>query len=559
MLLKRPRACTTTAMDDDSQANTMKLATNTIQSSSSSVRKRLVDGPKQKRGGLQLIRRSTHSSSSSSSSINDPQRRVIPLLIAIIVGLTLVLNRFQSDVILATMEQSLVRYRQEPFIISAVLVDNNISDIFGTAPIDFPGPEWHPTERSDRFPSVEARIQLYMSNWYQPPCNRKTQIDYTLSRDNETFPTLTYTGPIDDIVLTEYKSIVAPDAKILLEEETMADCGRTPLMEGNEGFNMLEKFPRTEKRIFRRSNLWNYCKDSIEIIAITKQLTRNKYSPILLQMGDEKSLSLSMPVIAKYRGRMPRKELERVSDPSTCADRPHATTAMGKGVGFDGFAPIVWNLNSERHFGMLEQAWREDMPWKDKILGTLWRGFMTGRMDDAEQATELEQCNSNTRCRFVYEANRMKSPLIDAKLIGMYPGYKGGKSCNGVQLVENVTSFAEMQSYKVILSLEGNDVSSALKWNLLSNSVVLMPPPTKTSWAMEELLEPWVHYIPVHANLSNLEEQIRWVGNNDDFARRIAERATLFMYDLWISPEAQLENLQVKYGILDRYRNLWRP
>ena len=74
---------------------------------------------------------------------------------------------------------------------------------------------------------------------------------------------------------------------------------------------------------------------------------------------------------------------------------------------------------------------------------------------------------------------------------------------------------------------------------------------------MEELLEPWVHYVPIHTNLSNLEEMIRWVGNNDDFARRISERATLYIYDLWISPEAKKDDIKVKRGILDRYRKYW--
>ena len=184
---------------------------------------------------------------------------------------------------------------------------------------------------------------------------------------------------------------------------------------------------------------------------------------------------------------------------------------------------------------------------------------MTGSMIDGPETTELEQCLSNARCRFVYETNLQRnSSLIDAALIGMYPTYKGGITCNGITLVAaNRSSLQELQQYKVLVVLEGNDVSSALKWNLVSNSVILMSPPTRTSWAMEELLEPWVHYVPIHTNLSNLEEMIRWVGNNDDFARRISERATLYIYDLWISPEAKKEDMQVKRGILDRYRKLW--
>jgi Glycosyl transferase family 90 len=423
--------------------------------------------------------------------------------------------------------------------------------------LDFPGPDWHPAERRDRFPSVEQRIRLYMSNWYQPPCTDQAKLPYRIDYDNMSFPTLTYTGDTEDPVQRVYDSIVQPDSKLLLELETITDCGRARI--GDEPWDSFEKFPRTESRIRRRPNLWNYCNDSIQIIQINNELNGGADSPVILQMGDEKSLSLSMPIVAKFRGRLSKQELDRVTAPSTCSDRLQANSMLGKGPGLDGYAPVVWNLNSVRHFGYVSVARSEDIPWSQKKLGTLWRGIMTGFVEDGPNATALDQCMSNTRCRFVYESKKRNSPLVDAAVVGMDPRYKGGTSCNGIQLkATNRTSYAEFQSYKVVLALEGNDVSSALKWNLMSNSVVLMPSPTKTSWAMEELLEPWVHYIPVHANLSNIEEMIRWVGANDDFARRIAERGSLFMYDLVFSADAKKDDLAVKYGILDRYRKLWR-
>ena len=115
----------------------------------------------------------------------------------------------------------------------------------------------------------------------------------------------------------------------------------------------------------------------------------------------------------------------------------------------------------------------------------------------------------------------------------------------------------QIQQYKVIISFEGNDVASGLKWSLLSESVVLMPEPTRTSWAMEELLEPWVHYIPMYPNGSNAEEMIRWVGDNDEKAKRIAERGRLFMYDMLYHPDAAKDEREVKAEIARRYRNLW--
>ena len=416
----------------------------------------------------------------------------------------------------------------------------------------------HPKDRKDRFPSVDARIRLYMSNWFQAPCSDTTRLNYVMEVDKDAFPILRYTGDVDGTEQTVYSSVVRADTKILLENETMSDCGR-PRVVGDPGWDKLEKFPRTESRIKQRGNMWNYCRDSIEILNITRTLNAKGSlpdSPLILQFGDLETLSRSIPVFAKFRGRISKTELQRVTNASTCADRPYATTMS---ITNPGYAPIIWNLNSVRHFGWFERARNQDIPWHEKKLGALWRGFMTGFMDISKNATELDQCLSNPRCRFVYETKLRNSSLIDAALIGVYSHYKGGTSCNGVPLrVSQQATLEEIQSYKVIVSLEGNDVSSALKWNLMSNSVVVMPPPTKTSWAMEELLEPWVHYIPVHANLSNLEEMIRWVGANDKHAQQIAERATLFIFDLWMSPEAKIDNEAVKYGIVDRYRKLWR-
>lgn len=86
---------------------------------------------------------------------------------------------------------------------------------------------------------------------------------------------------------------------------------------------------------------------------------------------------------------------------------------------------------------------------------------------------------------------------------------------DGIPIVKPRVSKRQIQQYKVIISMKGNDVASGLKWSLLSESVLLMPKTTQTLWAMEELLEEWVHYIPMYSNGSNAEAMIQWVGNND--------------------------------------------
>ena len=56
--------------------------------------------------------------------------------------------------------------------------------------------------------------------------------------------------------------------------------------------------------------------------------------------------------------------------------------------------------------------------------------------------------------------------------------------------------------YKYLISIEGNDVASNLKWLFASKCLILMPKPTCETWFCEGLLEPWVHYIPLENNLS---------------------------------------------------------
>ena len=76
---------------------------------------------------------------------------------------------------------------------------------------------------------------------------------------------------------------------------------------------------------------------------------------------------------------------------------------------------------------------------------------------------------------------------------------------------------------------------------------------------MEEWLEPWTHYIPLNRNLTNVEEMVQWMRNNDVDARRIAERGALFAYDLVLHPSAKKDDDDVKREILRRYRQFFVP
>lgn len=202
---------------------------------------------------------------------------------------------------------------------------------------------------------------------------------------------------------------------------------------------------------------------------------------------------------------------------------------------------------------MLEETPELDIPWDKKKDQSIWRGALTGKVERANRMSPEEVCSKLLRCQMVM--TYANSSLVDAALTTTADRIP--EIVSGVPVTKPPLSELEMLHYKAIISLEGNDVSSGLKWNLLSNSVVLMPPPTFTSWAMEELLEPWVHYVPLHHNLSDVEEKTQWVMTHSDEAEKIAQRATLFIYDMFFHPDAQAEDELIEKEIIRRYSSFF--
>ena len=58
------------------------------------------------------------------------------------------------------------------------------------------------------------------------------------------------------------------------------------------------------------------------------------------------------------------------------------------------------------------------------------------------------------------------------------------------------------------------------------------------------LLKPFVDYVPVKADLSDLEEKIKWCRDHDDECRKIAENAIDF-YNKYVAKDALLDYVQM--------------
>ena len=86
-------------------------------------------------------------------------------------------------------------------------------------------------------------------------------------------------------------------------------------------------------------------------------------------------------------------------------------------------------------------------------------------------------------------------------------------------------TIGEHLDYKFIMSLEGNDVASNLKWVMSSNSIAVSPRLTQETWFMEGTLVPNYHYIEVRDDFSDLEERMQYYIGHPDEAEAIIRHA----------------------------------
>lgn len=109
------------------------------------------------------------------------------------------------------------------------------------------------------------------------------------------------------------------------------------------------------------------------------------------------------------------------------------------------------------------------------------------------------------------------SPLCDL-------GHTGSKKVHHLWQKPKV-NISKHLPYKFLLSLEGNDVASNLKWVMSSNSLTIMPKPKFETWFMEGTLIPNVHYAQIRDDYEDLEERLEYFIKHPNDAKDIIHNA----------------------------------
>ena len=168
-------------------------------------------------------------------------------------------------------------------------------------------------------------------------------------------------------------------------------------------------------------------------------------------------------------------------------------------LGDDNQNSTILKLEKVRHFLFVD----DKKPWRDKKNIAIFRGDLGPRKENRDV--------------FMAKFADGQSPMVDAAStnpIEAYPEWQKGKMTIGEHL-----------DYKFIMSLEGNDVASNLKWVMSSNCIAVSPRHTCETWFMEGTLKPNYHYIEVKEDFSDLEERLQYYNDHPEEAEAIIQHA----------------------------------
>ncbi|CAE8606692.1 unnamed protein product [Polarella glacialis] len=220
--------------------------------------------------------------------------------------------------------------------------------------------------------------------------------------------------------------------------------------------------------------------------------------------------------------------------------------------------PFEWQLDPFQCQSKMMIATRasENAPWERRAAKLSWRGSISNcripgcriaaAADGDAQAWETcgrlqegqaRDCTWNMSTWLKMPRGRLVwlsrfNAAIDAKFV-LHPKLKMDEDLE--QFLQNEGLIAEHREvrwdafFKYHIAIDGDSAPDRLYWQLFMGSVVIIQ---ESVW--QEIigvigpLEPFVHFVPVRYDLSDLSEKVAWLQQNDVEARQIALRGVAF-------------------------------
>ena len=200
------------------------------------------------------------------------------------------------------------------------------------------------------------------------------------------------------------------------------------------------------------------------------------------------------------------------------------TLQKSRPIGGNNENAVIFKMDKKRHFFFVKDPY-QFLQKKDILIGR----------------SSINAPNSPQPHRVRFMEMYFDHPLCDLGQVNQVGG--------NPDWLKPKISIIDHLEYKFILSLEGNDVATNLKWIMSSNSVAVMPKPKYETWFMEGTLIPDVHFICIKEDYSDLEDKLRHYIDHPIEAQNIVTNANAYVKQF---SDSRLEDL-VSILVLQKY------
>lgn len=211
------------------------------------------------------------------------------------------------------------------------------------------------------------------------------------------------------------------------------------------------------------------------------------------------------------------------------------------------YAPIVTSYSNPEYLDIvvpIVQDWiiatkpdeyypiTSDVQWSDKIETAFFRGAATGRLNNNQRINlaRLSHDWSVGSKASLLDAGLTSWNLSDKIDSGGYVRYliPSELEAQGIRLKRKIP-MNEQVCYKYLVNVDGHTAPNRTSWILNSGCLMLLVESLyqDRTWT-DNNLKAWKHYVPIKADLSDLEDQILWCRDHDAECRRIVRDAKTF-------------------------------
>ncbi|GKY99245.1 hypothetical protein MPSEU_000879800 [Mayamaea pseudoterrestris] len=208
------------------------------------------------------------------------------------------------------------------------------------------------------------------------------------------------------------------------------------------------------------------------------------------------------------------------------------------------------DLFTEANFIKFRRGWNDG-----RVATAFFRGTATGG------GTTID---NNQRLKVAYLSHLWKNdtikggkePFLDAAIVGW--NLRDKKTAQGPMTFlrsdqfdftagrEHFTPIYEQSKYKYLVYVDGHCAACRYGFMMRLGSVILKVEPRQVADRMWyfPLLKPYHDHVPVKADLSDLEEKIRWCREHDEECQEIAKNAGIF-YEKYVGRNALLDYVEM--------------